>query len=175
MAAAWLLGCCLAGNCYLLFLTILPFNIDGHDWCWVFSFPNFYWPSQKPSEGQQETGTTQQSSNRGKRKQHNNKKLNTSLHLTPVNLSMLNSACALHMRVHITQGDHLGKAVIVSWVTMEEPGSDTVVYWSEDNNSKNTANGIVTTYTYFDYTSGFIHRCHITVAFNLVFQNINNV
>ncbi|KAL4580265.1 hypothetical protein LXL04_016452 [Taraxacum kok-saghyz] len=68
-------------------------------------------------------------------------------------------------QVHITQGDHLGKAVIVSWVTMKEPGSDTVVYWSEDNNSKNTANGIVTTYTYFDYTSGFIHRCHINSSF----------
>ncbi|KAL8543093.1 hypothetical protein ACS0TY_003831 [Phlomoides rotata] len=28
-------------------------------------------------------------------------------------------------QVHITQGDHKGKAVIVSWVTVEEPGSNT--------------------------------------------------
>ncbi|KVI02013.1 Iron/zinc purple acid phosphatase-like C-terminal domain-containing protein [Cynara cardunculus var. scolymus] len=27
--------------------------------------------------------------------------------------------------VHITQGDHVGKAMIVSWVTMDEPGSNT--------------------------------------------------
>ncbi|KAI3753328.1 hypothetical protein L2E82_25379 [Cichorium intybus] len=65
-------------------------------------------------------------------------------------------------QVHITQGDHVGKSVIVSWVTMEEPGSDTVVYWSEDTNSENTAKGIVTTYTYYDYTSGFIHHCNLT-------------
>ena len=52
--------------------------------------------------------------------------------------------------------------MIVSWVTMEEPGSDTVVYWSEDNSSQNTTKGIITTYTYYDYTSGFIHHCNLT-------------
>ena len=26
-------------------------------------------------------------------------------------------------KVHITQGDHVGKAMIVSWVTMDEPGT----------------------------------------------------
>ncbi|XP_042758190.1 purple acid phosphatase isoform X2 [Lactuca sativa] len=65
-------------------------------------------------------------------------------------------------QVHITQGDHVGKAMIVSWVTMEEPGSDTVVYWSEDNSSQNTTKGIITTYTYYDYTFGFIHHCNLT-------------
>ncbi|KAI3809804.1 hypothetical protein L1987_19404 [Smallanthus sonchifolius] len=65
-------------------------------------------------------------------------------------------------QVHITQGDHVGKAMIVSWVTMEEQGSDIVIYWSDDDTSKNIANGIVTTYTYYDYTSGFIHHCNIT-------------
>ncbi|GMP37798.1 hypothetical protein CsSME_00009325 [Camellia sinensis var. sinensis] len=30
-------------------------------------------------------------------------------------------------RVHITQGDHVGKAVIVSWVTEDEPGSNEVL------------------------------------------------
>ncbi|KAI7739172.1 hypothetical protein M8C21_027280 [Ambrosia artemisiifolia] len=64
-------------------------------------------------------------------------------------------------QVHITQGDHVGKAVIVSWITMEEQGSDIVVYWRDDAN-KNVATGIVTTYTFHDYTSGFIHHCNIT-------------
>lgn len=56
----------------------------------------------------------------------------------------------------------MGKAVIVSWVTMEERGSDTVVYWSENSKQKNIAKGIVTTYTFYDYTSGFIHHCNLT-------------
>ncbi|GJW77288.1 purple acid phosphatase 2-like protein [Tanacetum coccineum] len=65
-------------------------------------------------------------------------------------------------QVHITQGDHEGKAVIVSWVTMEEPGSSTVVYWNDDDESKSMAKGFVTTYTFYDYSSGFIHHCNIT-------------
>jgi acid phosphatase type 7 len=36
-------------------------------------------------------------------------------------------------QVHITQGDLVGKAVIVSWVTEDEPGSNAVRYWSTDN------------------------------------------
>ncbi|KVI10708.1 Iron/zinc purple acid phosphatase-like C-terminal domain-containing protein [Cynara cardunculus var. scolymus] len=65
-------------------------------------------------------------------------------------------------QVHITQGDHVGKAVIVSWVTMEEPGSTTVVYWSENNKKKFIAKGIVTTYIFYNYISGFIHHCNIS-------------
>ncbi|XP_071726064.1 purple acid phosphatase-like [Rutidosis leptorrhynchoides] len=65
-------------------------------------------------------------------------------------------------QVHITQGDHVGKAMIVSWVTMEEQGSDIVVYWSENSKEKSMAEGIVTTYTFYDYTSGFIHHCNLT-------------
>lgn len=64
-------------------------------------------------------------------------------------------------QVHITQGDHVGKAVIVSWVTMDEPGSSTVVYWSEKSKQKYKASGKVTTYTYYNYTSGYIHHCNI--------------
>ncbi|KAM3220312.1 purple acid phosphatase 2 isoform X1 [Capsicum annuum] len=64
-------------------------------------------------------------------------------------------------QVHITQGDHVGKAVIVSWVTMDEPGSSTVVYWSENCQQKNKANGKVTTYKFYNYTSGYIHHCTI--------------
>ena len=64
-------------------------------------------------------------------------------------------------KVHITQGDHEGKAVIVSWVTMDETGSSTVVYWSEKSKHKCKASGKVTSYTYYNYTSGYIHHCNI--------------
>ncbi|PWA99271.1 purple acid phosphatase [Artemisia annua] len=64
-------------------------------------------------------------------------------------------------QVHITQGDHVGRAVIVSWVTQDEPGSSTVVYWAEKNNQKFKATGRTTTYKYYNYTSGFIHHCNI--------------
>ncbi|KAJ8767226.1 hypothetical protein K2173_013623 [Erythroxylum novogranatense] len=64
-------------------------------------------------------------------------------------------------QVHITQGDHEGKAVIVSWVTQEEPGSSTVVYWSEDSKQKEEAKGKHYTYKFFNYTSGYIH--HTTI------------
>ncbi|KAK9269977.1 hypothetical protein L1049_025550 [Liquidambar formosana] len=64
-------------------------------------------------------------------------------------------------QVHITQGDHEGKAVIVSWVTPDEPGSNTVLYWTDNSKQKSSANGIVLTYKYFNYTSGYIHHCTI--------------
>ncbi|KAA8536065.1 hypothetical protein F0562_028543 [Nyssa sinensis] len=64
-------------------------------------------------------------------------------------------------QVHITQGDRVGKAVIVSWVTVDEPGSDTVLYWSENSQIKNNATGIVVTYQFYNYTSGYIHHCTI--------------
>ncbi|MFQ6649196.1 hypothetical protein Gotur_023238 [Gossypium turneri] len=57
-------------------------------------------------------------------------------------------------QVHITQGDHVGKAVIVSWVTEDEPGSSTVVYWSENSKEKKKAKGEFNTYRFFNYTSG---------------------
>ncbi|KAI3446155.1 hypothetical protein Pfo_002820 [Paulownia fortunei] len=63
-------------------------------------------------------------------------------------------------QVHITQGDHVGKAVTVSWVTTAEPGSNTVLYWSENNNKRKLkAEGILTTYKFYNYTSGYIHHC----------------
>ncbi|KAL8556154.1 hypothetical protein ACS0TY_003808 [Phlomoides rotata] len=64
-------------------------------------------------------------------------------------------------QVHITQGDHVGKAVIVSWVTVEEPGSKTVHYWAENNSHKHKAKGSFTKYKYYNYTSGYIHHCTI--------------
>jgi len=65
------------------------------------------------------------------------------------------------MKVHITQGDHVGKAVIVSWVTEDEPGSDAVRYWSENSKHKKLAKGKIQTYRYFNYSSGFIHHAII--------------
>uniref|UniRef100_A0A6N2LCP3 Purple acid phosphatase n=1 Tax=Salix viminalis TaxID=40686 RepID=A0A6N2LCP3_SALVM len=64
-------------------------------------------------------------------------------------------------QVHITQGDHEGKGVIVSWVTPDEPGSKTVLYWAENSELKNVAEGFILKYKYFNYTSGYIHHCTI--------------
>ncbi|CAL8175923.1 unnamed protein product [Prunus armeniaca] len=62
--------------------------------------------------------------------------------------------------VHITQGDHQGNAVIVSWITADEPGYSGVIYWSADSKNQ-TSEGVVTTYTFYNYTSGYIHHCTI--------------
>lgn len=78
------------------------------------------------------------------------------------------------LKVHITQGDHEGKAVIVSWVTVDERGSSKVLYWSEDSEqTKHTAEGIVVTYKYYNYTSGYIHHCNLTDlrVINFFFSN----
>ncbi|KAM7470811.1 hypothetical protein LguiA_008994 [Lonicera macranthoides] len=64
-------------------------------------------------------------------------------------------------QVHITQGDHEGKAVIVSWVTMDVSGSSRVIYWSENSVHKHMAKGKVTTYKFYNYTSGHIHHCNL--------------
>lgn len=64
-------------------------------------------------------------------------------------------------QVHITQGDHDGRAVIVSWVTMEEQGSNKVMYWKESSKEKKSAHGKTSKYKYYDYTSGYIHHCTI--------------
>lgn len=64
-------------------------------------------------------------------------------------------------QVHITQGDQEGRAVIVSWVTMEDPGSNEVIYWKDKSEEKKSAQGSVSKYKYHDYTSGFIHHCTI--------------
>ena len=65
------------------------------------------------------------------------------------------------IKVHITQGDYEGEGVIVSWITPDEPGSTTVLYWSENSQLKNIAEGFVLTYKYFNYTSGYLHHCTI--------------
>ncbi|KAK4757222.1 hypothetical protein SAY87_007349 [Trapa incisa] len=64
-------------------------------------------------------------------------------------------------QVHITQGDHVGKAVIVSWVTVDEPGSSVVRYWSNNSQQKKQAKGKYGTYKFYSYTSGYIHHCTV--------------
>ncbi|KAG6431551.1 hypothetical protein SASPL_109630 [Salvia splendens] len=65
----------------------------------------------------------------------------------------------LPSQVHITQGDYDGKAVIVSWITADEPGSNKVQYGLSDGKYHFTAEGIMQKYTFYNYTSGYIHHC----------------
>ncbi|XP_047948586.1 bifunctional purple acid phosphatase 26-like isoform X2 [Salvia hispanica] len=62
-------------------------------------------------------------------------------------------------QVHITQGDYDGKAVIVSWITADEPGSNKVRYGLSDGKYHFTAEGVMQKYTFYNYTSGYIHHC----------------
>ncbi|XP_059635178.1 bifunctional purple acid phosphatase 26-like isoform X2 [Cornus florida] len=62
-------------------------------------------------------------------------------------------------QVHITQGDYDGKAVIISWVTADEPGPSKVLYGTSEKNYGFTAEGTMTNYTFYNYTSGYIHHC----------------
>ncbi|XP_020101512.1 purple acid phosphatase 2-like [Ananas comosus] len=64
-------------------------------------------------------------------------------------------------QVHITQGDYVGRGVIVSWVTPVEPGSDLVLYGPASNKSKYQAHARLTTYKFGNYTSGYIHHCKL--------------
>ncbi|KQK10030.1 purple acid phosphatase 2 [Brachypodium distachyon] len=70
-------------------------------------------------------------------------------------------------QVHITQGNHDGTAMIISWVTTIEPGSSTVLYGTSQDNLNCSAKGKHTQYTFYNYTSGYIH--HSTVK-NLEFD-----
>ncbi|KAH7574368.1 hypothetical protein JRO89_XS03G0287400 [Xanthoceras sorbifolium] len=62
-------------------------------------------------------------------------------------------------QVHITQGDYDGKAVIISWVTADEPGSSEVQFGTSENKYDFTAEGTMTNYTFYKYKSGYIHHC----------------
>ncbi|XP_016509637.1 bifunctional purple acid phosphatase 26 [Nicotiana tabacum] len=65
-------------------------------------------------------------------------------------------------QVHITQGDYDGKAVIISWITPDEPGSSQVRYGLSEGKYDFTAEGTVTNYTFYNYKSGYIHQCLVT-------------
>ncbi|KAE8724811.1 Purple acid phosphatase 1 [Hibiscus syriacus] len=61
-------------------------------------------------------------------------------------------------QVHITQGNYDGNAVIISWVTFDEPGLSKVQYGTSVKNYGFTAQGTMTNYTFYEYSSGFIHH-----------------
>ncbi|XP_058110449.1 purple acid phosphatase 2-like [Magnolia sinica] len=63
-------------------------------------------------------------------------------------------------QVHITQGDHVGRSVIVSWVTPLKPFPNILTYGRLDGKQKKSKCSI-TSYKYYNYTSGFIHHCSI--------------
>lgn len=63
--------------------------------------------------------------------------------------------------MHITQGDYEGKAVVISWVTPDEPEPNSVQYGTSDGSYEFTAEGAVTNYTFYKYKSGYIHHCLI--------------
>lgn len=63
-------------------------------------------------------------------------------------------------QVHITQGDYDGKAVIIMWVTPDEPGSNQVRYGTSEKKYDFTAQGsAVKNYTFYNYKSGYLHQC----------------
>ncbi|XP_057538559.1 bifunctional purple acid phosphatase 26-like isoform X1 [Amaranthus tricolor] len=64
-------------------------------------------------------------------------------------------------QVHITQGDYDGKAVIISWVTPDKPGSSKVQYGTSEDDFQFTAEGTVSNYSFYKYNSGYIHHCLI--------------
>lgn len=65
------------------------------------------------------------------------------------------------LKVHITQGDYDGKAVIISWVTADEPGPSKVQYGTSEKNYEFTADGKMTNYTFYKYNSGYIHHVFV--------------
>jgi hypothetical protein len=60
-------------------------------------------------------------------------------------------------QVHITQGDLVGKAVIVSWVTVQQ-SAPKVWYGIQQGDYSRVKEGQTTRYKFYNYTSGFIHR-----------------
>ncbi|KAL5557614.1 hypothetical protein UlMin_039850 [Ulmus minor] len=65
-------------------------------------------------------------------------------------------------QVHITQGDRVGKSVIVSWVTPSKPRPNFLTYWEHANKKNQQIVGATTTlYRYYNYTSGYIHHATI--------------
>ncbi|GMY05714.1 purple acid phosphatase 2-like [Fagus crenata] len=60
-------------------------------------------------------------------------------------------------QVHITQGDYVGTAVIVTWTTPHALGPNKVTYWSENCKEKKRL-----LHKNNNYTSGFIHHANIS-------------
>ncbi|CAK9168690.1 unnamed protein product [Ilex paraguariensis] len=68
----------------------------------------------------------------------------------------------MNMQVHITQGDHVGRGVIISWVTPLERHPNVVTYWEDGKqDEKHKIHSITTFYRYYNYSSGYIHHATI--------------
>ncbi|GKG02368.1 bifunctional purple acid phosphatase 26-like protein, partial [Tanacetum coccineum] len=80
-------------------------------------------------------------------------------------------------QVHITQGDYDGKAVIIMWVTPDEPGSNQVRYGTSEKKYDFTAQGSpVKNYTFYNYKSGYLHQCLVDDLKVFVYLNsLSNV
>ncbi|KAL0308406.1 UNVERIFIED_CONTAM: Purple acid phosphatase 25 [Sesamum radiatum] len=66
-------------------------------------------------------------------------------------------------QVHITQGDHEGRSMIVSWVTPLHRSPNVVRYWEAKGNFNDyqQARARTNSYRYYNYTSGYIHHATI--------------
>ncbi|KAK9100612.1 hypothetical protein Scep_024042 [Stephania cephalantha] len=62
-------------------------------------------------------------------------------------------------QVHITQGDYEGKALIISWVTPDAPGSSKVQFGTSEKQYQFSAEGSYSNYSFSSYKSGYIHHC----------------
>ncbi|KAL9831386.1 Purple acid phosphatase 19 [Arabidopsis thaliana] len=74
-------------------------------------------------------------------------------------------------QVHITQGDHDGRGMIISWVTpLNEDGSNVVTYWiaNSDGSDNKSAIATISSYRYYDYTSGYFHHATSLRQFNFM-------
>ncbi|CAF2247752.1 unnamed protein product [Brassica rapa subsp. narinosa] len=68
-------------------------------------------------------------------------------------------------QVHLTQGDHNGRGMIISWVTpLNLDGSNVVTYWIASNGSdikRRKKKASTSSYKFYDYSSGFLHHATI--------------
>ncbi|EFJ26347.1 hypothetical protein SELMODRAFT_97551 [Selaginella moellendorffii] len=64
-------------------------------------------------------------------------------------------------QVHLTQGDYIGQTTTVSWVTWANSSGNIVQYGKSKDSYTSSVQSDVTTYTYGDYTSGFIHHAKL--------------
>ena len=74
---------------------------------------------------------------------------------------LLFSDWLIPLQVHLTQGDYDGKAMIISWVTPDEPGPSRVKYGTSKSKLQTSKEGTVSNYTFYNYKSGYIHHCLI--------------
>jgi hypothetical protein len=65
------------------------------------------------------------------------------------------------VKVHITQGDYDGRAMIISWVTPQERHPSVVTFWAAGSKHKHKSHSSISTYRYFSYNSGYIHHATI--------------